>query len=82
MKLIFCVQINVKGFFNLILSFWVCMARHAKITKNNKFSISLQYFIKEVSDDVEFLQTECFLQSDTIILMGMVNVFTISQKRS
>ena len=38
--------------------------------------------MKEVSDDVEFLQTECFLQSDTIILMGMVNVFTISQKRS
>ena len=81
MKLLFCVQINVKGFFSLILSFWVCMARHAKIAKN-KFSISLQYYLKEVSDDVDFLQTECFLQIDTIILMGMVNVFTISQKRS
>ena len=28
MKLIFCQQINIKGFFKLILSFQVCMARH------------------------------------------------------
>ena len=55
MKLIFCLQINVKGFFKLILSFYVCAARHAQITQNNKFAISLQHLKKEVSDDVHFL---------------------------
>ena len=29
------------------------MARHAKITQNNKFAISLQYLKEEVSDEVE-----------------------------
>ena len=39
MKLIFCLQIN-KGFFKLILSFLVRLARHAQITQNNEFAIS------------------------------------------
>ena len=55
MKLIFCLQINVKCFFKVILSFQVCLGRHAQIIKNNKLAISLQYFKKEVSDEVDFL---------------------------
>ena len=31
------------------------MARHAQITQNNKFAISLQYLKKEVSYEVDFL---------------------------
>ena len=34
MKLIF--QINIKGFFKLILSFQVCVASNAQVTQNNK----------------------------------------------
>ena len=69
----FCLQINVKGFFKLILLFYVCLARHAQITQNNKFAISLQYLKKEVSDEVDFLHAdkhESFLQIDTMIFDG------------
>ena len=51
------------------------MARQAQITQNNKFAISLQYLKKEVIDEVDVLHAnehECFLQIDTMILMGMV----------
>ena len=45
------------------------MARHVQITQSNKFAISLQYFKKEVSDEIDFLHTdkhESFLQIDTM----------------
>ena len=51
----------------------MCEARHAQITRNNKFSISLQYLKKEVSDGVDFLHAdkhESFLQIDTMIFNG------------
>ena len=47
------------------------MVRHAQIFQNNKSVISLQYFKKEVNDDVNFLHThkhESFLQIDTMAL--------------
>ena len=40
MKLIFCLQINIKGFFKFIVSFQVFVARHAQITPHNMFPIS------------------------------------------
>ena len=41
MKYIFVMQINIKVFCKLILSFWVCAIRHAQITQNkNIFAIS------------------------------------------
>ena len=67
MKLIFCLQIRIKDFFKLIPSFQVYVARHAQITQNNKFAISLQYLKKEVSDEADFLHVdkhEGFLQVD------------------
>ena len=51
------------------------MARHAQITQNSEFAISLQYLKKEVSDEIDFLHAdkqENSLQIDTVILMGMV----------
>ena len=55
MNLIFCLQqINFKDFFKLLFSFKVCVARHAQITQNDKFAISLQY-VKELSDEVDIL---------------------------
>ena len=51
------------------------MARHAQITQNNKFAISLQYLKKEVIDEVDFLHAnkhESLLQIDTMILMEML----------
>ena len=45
----------------------MCVARHAPITQNNKFDISLQHVNKEVSDVVDFLladKHESLLQID------------------
>ena len=58
------------------------MARHAQITQNNKFAISLQYLKKEVSDEVDFLHAdkhESFLQIDTVIFDGDGQTFQSSQ---
>ena len=45
MKSVFSLLINIKGTFKLILR--VC-TRHAQITQNSKFAISLKYLKKEV----------------------------------
>ena len=53
----------------------MCVVRHTQITKSSKFVISLQYLLKELSDEVDFLHAEeheYFLQISTIILIGMV----------
>ena len=38
MKFLFGMQINIEGFYKLILSFWVCATRHAQSTQNKKFA--------------------------------------------
>ena len=66
----FCLQINTKVFYKMIVSLWVSVARQAQITKNNQFTLSLQY-LKENKDEVDFLPAgKCwrFFQIDTIIL--------------
>ena len=75
MKLNFWLLINVKGFFKVMLSFYICVASNVEITQNKKFVISLQYLKKEVRNKVDFLHEdihESLLQVDTMILMGMV----------
>ena len=72
------MQKSIKDFFKLKLSFSLCVAKHAQISKNNKFAISLQYRKKEVSDEVDFLHTdkhENFLKIDTMICDGDGQVF-------
>ena len=70
-KFIFCLQIKAKVFYKLIVSLWVCIARHAQSTQNNKFAISLRYLKENVKDEVDFLPTdkrERLLQINTVIL--------------
>ena len=60
----------------------MCVASHAQITPPKKFAISLQYFKKELSDQVDFLRPdkhESLLQIETMILMGMVKHSQSSQ---
>ena len=73
MKLTFCLQIKIKVFCKITVSFWVCVTRNAQSTQNNRFTISLQYVnVKEnVKDEADFLLTDKrwrFLQSDSVIL--------------
>ena len=59
MKLIFCMQVNIKlsnyPATKVIPLMLVVMARSAQITQNNKFAKSLQYLKKEVREEVDFL---------------------------
>ena len=76
----FWLLVIVKGFFKMILSFYMCLARHAQINQNNNllflcntFVISLKYLKKKVSVEVDFLHSdkhECLLQIDTMFVMG------------
>ena len=66
----------------MMISYWVCVPRQAQSTQNNEFSISLQYFKKEVSNEVDFLHAdkhESFQQIDAMILMGMIKHSQSSQ---
>ena len=71
MKWFFCLQINTKVFYKMILSFWVCATRVTQSTQNNKFAISSQYLKENGKNEVYFLlvdKHQKFLQIDTIIL--------------
>ena len=41
--MIFCMKINIKGFYKLV---FLVIARHTQSTQNSKFVISLQYLKK------------------------------------
>ena len=43
MKLIFCLEINIKVFYKLVLSFLTCIIKHDQNFQNGKFAITLQY---------------------------------------
>ena len=78
----FSLLIIVKHFFKVILSFLMCVARHAQIIQNKKFAISLIHLKGEVNDKVDFLHAgkhENLLQIDSMILMEMVKHFQSSQ---
>ena len=58
-------------FRKLIVSLWVCLARHAQSTQNNMFTISLQHLKENMKHEVGFLpadKRQRFLQNDTVIL--------------
>ena len=55
--MIFCLQIN-RVSYKLVLMCLVGVTRHAESTQNNKFAISLQYFKKEVRDNMIFLHED------------------------
>ena len=70
-KFIFYLQIKTEVFYKLIVSLWVCVARHARSTQNNKFTISLYYLNENVKDKFVLLPThkhQRFLQIAIIIL--------------
>ena len=61
----------MKDFYKVIVSLWVCIARHAQSTQNNKFAIYFQYLKENVKGEVDFLladKPQRFLQIDTIAL--------------
>ena len=70
-KLIFCLFIYKDVFYKLIVILQVCLARHTQSTQNNKITISLQYLMENVKDEVDFLPAnkhQSFLETDIINL--------------
>ena len=57
MKLIFCIQINMKVPYKLILRFLMGTARNSQSSQNSKFAMSLQYGIRKL-DNVDFLHAD------------------------
>ena len=53
MKLIFCMQVDIEVSCNLIISFWVGVARLAQSIQNQEFT--LQYSQKNIGNEVDFL---------------------------
>ena len=68
-SLIFCIKINMKVFYKLILSLLVTIDKHAQSTQNNNFVKSLHYLKKERKDELDLLHADkhqTFLQLHTI----------------
>ena len=71
LKLSFCLQINTKVFYKRVVSLWEKLARQTQSTKNNQFTIYLQYLNENMKEEVDFLPADkcwTFFQIDAIIL--------------
>ena len=65
------MKININVFYKLIVSLWMCAARHAQSTQNNKFVMSLQCRKENMMDEFFVFTVDKyhdFLQIDAIIL--------------
>ena len=58
MIFVFGMRINIKVFYKLILSFWICIPRHAENIQNNKCVISFQYLEEKVKEEVDVLPAD------------------------
>ena len=54
-ELIFCLQINIKVLYKVVVSLWVYIVRHTQSTPKNRFTVSLQYVNENVKNEVDFL---------------------------
>ena len=75
MKFIFGMHRNIKIFYKLVLSFWVCVSRHAQSTQNKNFVYLCNISRKTWGMKLFFClqtNTKVFLQGDRIIL-GVCN---------
>ena len=52
------MEINIKVFYKLIVSFLMVIVKHAQNTQNSKFVIYLQYLKKEGWDEVDFMHPD------------------------
>ena len=56
--MIFCMNINIKVFYKLVVSFLLDIGKHAQSTENSKSVIPLHYLKKEGMDEVDFLHAD------------------------
>ena len=63
MKLSFCLQSNIEGFFKFILSFYVRVARCAYITHNRKVNFFCNILRKKVNNEIDLFHVEKYEDS-------------------
>ena len=68
--MIFCMKIEIKVFYKLVVSFLLVRARHPQSTQNTMFVISLQYLKNEGRAEVAFLHAD---KHQTILQVDRVN---------
>ena len=72
MKFIFGMQMNIEVFYKLILSYLVCVTRHAQGSQNKKCACLCNIYLqKRMCDEVDFLSEDKykgFPQADSITL--------------
>ena len=69
--------------YKVLVSFSICVSRHAQSTQNNKSAISLQYLKENEKNEVDFLlsdKPQRSFQIDTIIL-GVARHAQITQNK-
>ena len=74
----FCMNMNTKVLYKLVVLFLLVTPKHARSTQNSKFVIPLQYFKKEGMDEIDFLHVDkhqTIHQVDTISLGGHGQAF-------
>ena len=98
MKLIFCMHVDkhqsflqvdfntldIKVSYRVIISLLLGMIKHAQYTQSNKFSISLQYLKKEVTNGVYFLYADkhqSFYKLGLLLLMEVVRYIQSTKNR-
>ena len=58
-------------FYNLISSFWVCVARYSQNIQNKNFAIFFQYLKENVKDKVDFLPAIKLILSFKCVWRGL-----------
>ena len=76
MKFIFGMQRNIKVFYKLILSFWVCVARHAQSTQNEKLA-----YLCNISRKTQEMKQIFWLQINVKVFYKMVVSFWVCLPR-
>ena len=69
--MVFCMKINFKVFYKLIVSFLLVIARYAQSSQNSKFKISLQYLRKEGRNEFDFLHAD---KHQTVLQVDPINL--------
>ena len=76
MKFIFGMQINMKVFYKLMLSFWVYVSRHAQSTQNKKFT-----YLCNISRKAWWIKLVFCLEINTKILYKLIVSFWVCVAR-
>ena len=69
--MIFCMKINIKVFYKMVVSFLLIITRHAQSTQNSKFVISVEYLKKKRRDEVDCLHVD---KHKTILQVHKINL--------